>query len=63
MFKYLSIWNIDGRTQDSKFFMTKEEMEYDLMEEYYQPDSEMSWDQLLEEMELIEAMYNDGETQ
>ena len=62
-FKYLSIWNWDGRAPDSKFFMTKEEMEHDLMEEYCQPDSEMSWDQLLEEMEMIQSMYEEGESQ
>ena len=63
MYKHLSLWNLDGRAPDAKFFMTKEEMEYDLMEEYCQPDSEMSWDDLLNEMEMIQSMFEEGETQ
>lgn len=59
-FKYLSIWNLDGKgwkDVPKEFLMTQEEMEYDLMEEYCQPDSDMSWDDLLNEMEMIGNMF------
>ena len=41
------------------FLMTKEEMLFDLAADYMQPDSDMSWDDLCEEAQLIEAMFED----
>lgn len=46
-----------------QFLMTKEEMQEDLMHDYMQPDSDMSWDDLVEQMTEIDLMYEDGETQ
>lgn len=44
-----------------EFLMTREEMEQDLYEEYCQADSDMSWDEFLDEMAEIKLMF-EGET-
>lgn len=46
-----------------QFLMTKEEMQEDLMHDYMQPDSDMSWDDLLDQMNDIDLMFDDGELQ
>ena len=46
-----------------QFLMTKEEMQEDLMHDYMQTDSDMSWDDLLEQMNEIDLMFDDGELQ
>lgn len=69
MFSYLSTI-MSGKTTPKciedippQFLMTKEEMQEDLMHDYMQPDSDMSWDDLLDQMNDIDLMYDDGETQ
>lgn len=42
-----------------QFLSTKEEMQNDVMKDYMQPDSDMSWDDLTEQMQEIELMFND----
>jgi len=42
-----------------EFRMTREEMEDDLMSEYSMTD--MTWDELLEQMDMIEAMFDGKE--
>ena len=42
-----------------QFLMTKEEMQEDLMHDYMQPDSDMSWDDLLDQMNEIDLMFDD----
>lgn len=44
-----------------QFLSTKEEMQNDVMKDYMQPDSDMSWDELCSQMEMIEGWYNDDE--
>ena len=46
-----------------QFRMTKEEMQEDLIHDYMQPDSDMSWDDLLDQMNDIDLMFDDGELQ
>lgn len=45
-----------------QFLSTKEEMQNSLMQDYMQPDSDMSWDELCHQMDMIEGWYNDDET-
>lgn len=44
-----------------QFLSTKEEMQNDVMKDYMQPDSDMSWDELCSQMEMIEGWYSDDE--
>lgn len=64
MFNLLSLWNLSAKEPDipRHMLMTKEEMLQDALQDYYDNDN-MSWDDLLNEVELIESMYDEGETQ
>lgn len=65
MFNLLSIITSEKTTPKyiedipPQFLMTKEEMQEDLMHDYMQPDSDMSWDDLLDQMNDIDLMFDD----